>query len=78
MNNYKTTTLNGFRAKAALARAAADPRVADIEAEGLEHGRVFIHLRDGYWFGLYQCTTKSVGNALDLRYLMGQIEKRPK
>jgi hypothetical protein len=69
---------NGFRAMAALRKAAADARVEEVEGEGMDDGRVFIHLAPGYWFGAARGThTMSVGSAAELRYAMGKIEPEP-
>ena len=40
----KISELNGFRAVAALTKAAQDPRVAEIEGNGMDEGRVMIIL----------------------------------
>lgn len=74
----KITYRNGFRAIKALDKVAADPRVEEIEGNGMDDGRVFIHLVDGLWFGPMECTTcKSVGNIEEIKYAMSLIEKKP-
>jgi hypothetical protein len=69
---------NGFPSFMALRDAARDPRVAEIEGEGMDDGRVFIHLRDGYWFEHYECGSKSVGSAEDVRNALAMIRPRPR
>jgi len=67
--------MNGFRAVAALRRVAADPRVACVEGEGLDPGRVFIHLRPEYWFGpAIRGRSKSVGSAAEIAAAMAKVE----
>lgn len=67
---------NGFRAMASLRRAAADPRVEEIEGGGMDDGRVFIHLRRGYWFGPCEMThCYSVGSAAEIRDAFSMIEE---
>jgi len=62
----------------ALVRAARDPRVAEIEAEGMDDGRVFLHLRAGFRFAApYACRTKSVGSAADILRFLSLIESVP-
>lgn len=69
---------NGFRAMATLRKAAADPRVAEIEGEGMDDGRVFVHLADGYWFRPpYSQQSRSVGSASELRDALALIEPKP-
>lgn len=49
-----------------LSRLRADPRVADIEDEGLEAGRFFVHLAPGYSFdSMEQIRTRSFSNAAE-------------
>lgn len=65
---------NGFKAMATLRRAAADPRVAEIEGGGMDEGRVFIHLKPGFWFGPYERThSQSVGSAANVRDALAGI-----
>lgn len=74
----KMSDLNGFRALATLAKVAQDPRVEEIEGGGMDEGRVFIHLRPGYWFGSTEQThSKSVGSAADCREYMKLVEHCP-
>lgn len=74
----KITYRNGFRAIKSLEKAAADPRVEEIEGNGMDEGRVFIHLIDGLWFGEMEGTTlKSVGSAAEIKYAMSLIEEKP-
>jgi hypothetical protein len=69
------TNANGFRAMKSLARAAADPRIAEIEGGGCDDGRVFLHLAPGYIFGGGEnCSTRTVGSADELRYALRLIE----
>jgi hypothetical protein len=71
--------LNGFRAVAALTKAVADPRVECVEGEGLDPGRVFIHLRPGFAFannGNQPGTrTQSVGTAADVQAALRMIHR---
>jgi hypothetical protein len=75
----KITYRNGFRAIKSLIRAAEDPRVAEIEGNGMDEGRVFISLVRGYRFtnwsdAPYDHTlSRSVGNAADVRDAMSMI-----
>ena len=74
----KLTERNGFRALGALHRAAADPRIQEIEGNGMERGRVFLHLHEDYWFGQgTECGTRSVGSAAEIREALESIELRP-
>lgn len=77
----KIENINGFRAVGALRRAALDPRVALIEGDGMESGRVFIHLAPGWRFDNNgnQPGTRSqpVGSARDVRAALGMIEASP-
>ncbi len=77
MSHRKITDTNGFRPLAALKKAAADPRVDCIEGAGMDDGRVFIHCAEGYWFEEYECGSKSVGSAEDVRYAIAMIRSRP-
>jgi hypothetical protein len=67
---------NGFRALATLRRAAADPRVEEIEGGGMDEGRVFIHLKAGWWFASEGTTSISVGNAANVRDALAMIERK--
>ncbi|NBS41838.1 hypothetical protein EBS80_04255 [bacterium] len=66
----KITNANGFRAMAALKKAARDPRIKEIEGGGCDDGRVLIHAADGWVFSGYDSRTKGVGSSEDLRYAM--------
>ena len=72
----KITYTNGFSVVKTLQRAAADPRVIEIEGNGMEEGRVFIHLRPGYVFSLSECSCRSVGSAREVRETMASIMTR--
>lgn len=73
----KITNLNGFRAVSSLKRASYDERIQEIEGNGMDEGRVFIHLVAGYWFGAAEGTTcYSVGSVAELRYAISLIEVR--
>jgi hypothetical protein len=67
-NVSKIKDTNDFKPVSALRKAAADPRVEEIEGGGMDDGRVFIHLKKGYAFGKGYDTThsKSVGNAAEV------------
>ena len=65
--------LNGFRAVAALRRAAADPRIEEIEGGALDEGRVFLHTVQGWRFSDYDSRTKSVGSAAELRAALASL-----
>jgi hypothetical protein len=73
----KITDANGFRAMRTLTKAACDFRVDEIEGAGMDDGRVFIHLADGYWFEHYETVSKGVGSAEDVRDAMAMIRPRP-
>lgn len=72
----KITDDNDFPDMPALRRAARDKRVSEIEGGGMDDGRVFIHLVSGYVFDGYDSSSKSVGNAADVRFVMSLIVKR--
>lgn len=79
MLNSKITCRNGFRAIEKLNKAATDPRIAEIEGEGCDEGRVFIHLVKGFWFGPSERTsTRTVGDALELFQALCLIEVDPR
>jgi hypothetical protein len=51
-----------------ILKIKADKRVDDVEGEGLDDGRFFVHLKDGFDFGTdpYQVVrTKSFERAVD-------------
>lgn len=73
----KISNTNGFRAMATLRKAATDPRVAEIEGAGMDEGRVFIHLHEGFWFAPYRGGTHSVGSAAEIREALAMIEPQP-
>jgi len=77
MTASKITVANGFRARKALLKVAADPRVEEIEGAGMDEGRVFIHLAKGYWFGSALGThSHSVGSVDEIKYAMSlEIEE---
>jgi hypothetical protein len=64
---------NGFRAMRSLERAAQDSRVEEIEGAGMDAGRVFVHLTDGYIFQMEGTHLRSVGSAAELRAAMADI-----
>ena len=77
---------NGFRAMATLRKAALDPRVLEIEGGGMDDGRVFIHLIEGYCFDFdygggpignrpLNLHSESVGSAADVRSALSRIVK---
>jgi len=57
----------------ALDEVRKDPRIADVESEGCDHGRVFIHLRPGYVFAGYDGRSKTVGSSQELREVLSRI-----
>lgn len=74
----KITCRNGFRAIKSLEKAAADPRIEEIEGEGMDDGRVFIVLKTGYVFKNSPWQSDwtrchSVGNAAEIRDAMSII-----
>lgn len=65
---------NGFRAVKTLKQVEQDPRVAEIEGEGMDEGRVFIHLKKGWIDPFPECVHSiSVGSAADVRDAMRRI-----
>lgn len=73
--------MNGFPAPRLLAKARQRPEVEDVEAEGCDEGRVFVHLRAGYYFDRGTCeydrtTSCTVGSAAELRAALAQIRAR--
>jgi hypothetical protein len=59
---------NGFKAMAALRRAALDPRLSAIEGDGaMDEGRVFLYAADGWRFSDYDTVGKSVGSVTEIR-----------
>lgn len=64
---------NGFRAMKSLERAARDERVDEIEGAGMDEGRVFVHLKRGFYFKNEGCHLKSVGSAVELKDAMFDI-----
>lgn len=72
----RITDVNGFKAKAALAKAARHKGVAEIEGGGMDEGRVFLHATDGWWFKWHCTTSKSVGSASELASAMRQLVVR--
>ena len=72
----KITYSNGFPAMKTLEKAARDPRVVEIEGNGMDEGRVFIHLRPEYVFYLSECSCRSVGSAAEVRMTMASIVTR--
>jgi len=75
--NAKITCWNGFKARKALLKAAEDPRVDEIEGEGMDEGRVFIHLKKGFWFPLEGTHLRGVGDAKELKEVLESIEVEP-
>ena len=75
----KITYRNGFRAMKSLLKAAEDPRIQEIEGWGMDEGRVFICLKDGWVFNddpnvpTNNHRSKSVGNASDIKYAMSLV-----
>lgn len=70
--DYRFT--NGFSAMKSLEKAGTDPRIVDIEGAGMDEGRVFLHLKHGFYFKYDGCHLKSVGNAAELRDAMREID----
>lgn len=71
----KITCLNRFRAVVALNKVAADDRVQEIEGEGMDEGRVFIHLKPGYILGGGHDTHSfSVGSIEEMKYKMSLVK----
>jgi len=67
---------NGFRAMAALRKAALDPRLSAIEGDGaMDEGRVFLYAADGWRFSDYDTVGKSVGSASEIRYALRLLKK---
>lgn len=75
----KIDNLNGFKAKAAIRKAAEDPRIEEIEGWGMDEGRVFIHLAPGFCYdsdaGSHDENQhlRSVGSASELRSVLKAI-----
>lgn len=67
---------NGFKAMKALQRAAADPRIAEIEGGGLDDGRVLLHAARGWKFDGYDSASKSVGSVKELREALSILVRR--
>lgn len=77
MSSYnKIGDTNDFPDIAALRRAARDPRIREIEGGGMDDGRVFIHLASGFVFDGYDSSSKSVGDAAEIKHVMSLIKKR--
>lgn len=57
---------NEFQPESLLREIAKDKRVAEIEGEGMDPGRVFVHLVPGYYVEGYG--TRSFGAGLCLGY----------
>jgi hypothetical protein len=71
-------TLNGFVAVGTLYKLAYnDPRIAEVEGEGCEKGRIFIHLAPGYCFGSERRHSMTVGNRKEVLAAFAMIEKEP-
>jgi len=64
---------NGFKPLSALRKAAKHPAVEEIEGGGMDDGRVFLHLRDGFAFS---GEGKSIGvsDAQDVKDALASIE----
>lgn len=69
----KITDTNGFRATAALRRAAGDPRIQEIEGGGMDEGLVFLHAAPGYKFKDTNTSSVSVGNATDVKSALANL-----
>ena len=59
------TDTNGFEPISALRKIAAHPAVDEIEGGGMDAGRVFVHLKDGWKVKGYDTRSFSVGVALE-------------
>jgi len=68
------TDSNGFRAMAALRKAALDPRIEEIEGGGADEGRVFIHAKPGWRFTRYDTISASAGSAAELRTVLAMLK----
>lgn len=66
----KIGNTNGFSAIATLRKAALDPRVNEIEGEGMDKGRVFVHFNNGWIHESDGTHSFSAGSAAELRYGM--------
>lgn len=67
---------NGFKAMAALKKAALDPRIEEIEGGALDEGRVLLWACDGWLFDGYESRSKSVGSAAELRAALALLVRR--
>lgn len=53
-----------------------DPRIEEIENAGMDEGRFFVHLKNGYSWSIdprYACVSKSFGNVRDLRNALRHV-----
>ena len=64
---------NDFKPLSALRKAAKHPAVEEIEGWGMDDGRVFLHLRDGFTFG-GEGKSIGVGDAQDVKDALASIE----
>jgi len=64
---------NDFKPLSVLRKAAKHPAVEEIEGCGMDNGRVFLHLRDGFTFG-GEGKSIGVGNAQEVRDALALIE----
>jgi hypothetical protein len=64
---------NGFKPLSALRKAAKHPAVEEIEGGGMDDGRVFLHLRDGFTFD-GEGRSIGVGDALEVQQALASIE----
>lgn len=71
----KIKSTNGFRALAALRKVALDPRVDEIEGEGMDEGRVFVHFYSGWIHESDGTHSFSAGSAAELRDEMTSMIK---
>lgn len=69
----KITDSNDFADMKALRKVARDKRVREIEGNGMDEGRVFLHLVPGLRFSDYGTTCKSVGDADQIDYALSLI-----
>lgn len=58
---------NDYQPKSLLREIAKDKRVAEIEGEGMDRGRVFVHLVPGYYIEGYGAHSFGTGVMLDHR-----------
>ncbi len=74
----KITDANDFADMKALRKVARNKLIEEIEGGGMDEGRVFLHLVDGYEFTGHGTTCLSVGDAAEIEYALSLIVKQVK